>query len=151
LTYHGFKAKDDTFNVNIKTEFDEALAGTKGKISIVPQEIGRVIRNLLTNAFYAVNEKKKEHPEGYEPTVFISTKRAGDKVEIKVKDNGKGIPQQIVKRIFQPFTTTKPAGQGTGLGLSISYDIIVHQHHGQISFKTEEGKFTEFIILLPSR
>jgi two-component system, NtrC family, sensor kinase len=149
LTYHGLMAKDDALNVKIETFYDEALSGNKGKIQVIQQEIGRVIRNLLSNAFYAVIEKNKQQPEGYYPVVSLTTKKQGDKVEIKVKDNGNGIPQKVVRKIFQPFITTKPAGQGTGLGLSISYDIIVHQHHGQITFKTEEGKFTEFHILLP--
>ncbi|MEO6674017.1 MAG: ATP-binding protein, partial [Ginsengibacter sp.] len=124
---------------------------------IIPQDIGRVILNLLTNAFYAVNEKKKQVEqdltgfknllglEQYEPTVSVSTKKIADKVLISVKDNGKGIPQNIVDKIFQPFFTTKPTGQGTGLGLSLSYDII-KAHGGEIKVETKEGGGTEFII-----
>jgi signal transduction histidine kinase len=162
LCYHGLRAKDKSFNAIIKTDFDASLE----KINIIPQDIGRVILNLLTNAFYAVNEKKKEcqaepveaHPP-YEPTVSVSTKKLNDKVEISVVDNGNGIPQQIVDKIFQPFFTTKPTGQGTGLGLSLSYDIITKGHGGELKVQTkvdegnpdnfgkEEG--TTFTISLP--
>ena len=112
----GLRAKDKSFNATLKTDFDETI----GKINIIPQDIGRVILNLYNNAFYAVNEKKKQESEGYEPTVSVSTKKVDDKVEISVKDNGNGIPQKILDKIFQPFFTTKPTGQGTGLGLSLS-------------------------------
>ena len=127
----------------MKTDFDDAV----GKVNIVPQDIGRVILNLLTNAFYAVDEKKKTGIEGYEPTVSISTKKISDKVEIRVNDNGNGIPQKVLDKIFQPFFTTKPTGQGTGLGLSLSYDII-KAHGGEIKVKTELNEGTEFIIEL---
>ncbi len=145
LSYHGLRAKDKSFNATIKTDFDPAIE----KIYIIPQDIGRVILNLLTNAFYAVSEKKKQQPEGYEPTVSISTKKIGDKVEIKVTDNGNGIPQKVLDKIFQPFFTTKPAGQGTGLGLSLSYDIITKGHVGELKVETKEGEGTSFIIILP--
>ncbi|MBK5280235.1 MAG: hypothetical protein JJE09_15355, partial [Bacteroidia bacterium] len=118
LAYHGLRAKDKTFNATMKTEFDESI----GNINIIPQEIGRVILNLITNAFYVVNEKAKQNVAGYEPTVFVSTKKDGNYVLISVKDNGNGIPDSIKEKIFQPFFTTKPTGQGTGLGLSLSYD-----------------------------
>ncbi|HMQ70708.1 MAG TPA: ATP-binding protein, partial [Ignavibacteria bacterium] len=111
--------------------------------------IGRVILNLITNAFYAVDEKKKQNPEGYEPTVSVSTKKTGDKVEISVKDNGNGIPQKVMDKIFQPFFTTKPTGQGTGLGLSLSYDIV-KAHGGELTVETQEGEGTEFSIVLPN-
>ena len=147
LAYHGFRAKDKSFNAKVITEFDENI----GKINIIPQDIGRVILNLITNAFYAVTERKKhsqsELVEDYEPTVSINTKKINAKVEIKVKDNGNGIAQKILDKIFQPFFTTKPAGQGTGLGLSLSYDII-KAHGGELKVKTKEKEGSEFIIQL---
>jgi len=143
LAYHGLRAKDKTFNATMKTDYDE----TVGIINVIPQDIGRAILNLITNAFYAVNEKKKQKPEGYEPTVSVSTKKIGDKVLLTVKDNGNGIPQRVLDKIFQPFFTTKPAGQGTGLGLSLSYDII-KAHGGEIKVETSEGKGSTFIISL---
>ena len=143
LTYHGLRAKNKSFNATIKTDFDESI----GNVNVVPQDIGRVILNLLTNAFYAVNEKKEQQIEGYDPTVFISTKKTGDKVFIAVKDNGNGIPQKALDKIFQPFFTTKPTGQGTGLGLSLSYDIV-KAHGGELKVETNEGQGTEFIIVL---
>ena len=146
LSYHGIRAKDKDFNATIKTDFDKSI----GKINIVPQDIGRVLLNLYNNAFYAVNEKAKQQPAegGYEPTVSVSTYKMVDKVEIKVSDNGNGIPQKILDKIFQPFFTTKPTGQGTGLGLSLSYDII-KAHGGEIKVETKEGEASEFIIYLP--
>ena len=131
LAYHGLRAKDKTFNAEMKTDFDETI----GNINVVPQDIGRVILNLITNAFYAVNEKKKTAYEKYQPLVSIQTKNSGDKIEISVSDNGNGIPKSIVDKIFQPFFTTKPAGSGTGLGLSLSYDII-KAHGGEIKVET---------------
>jgi signal transduction histidine kinase/ligand-binding sensor domain-containing protein len=144
LTYHGLRAKDKSFNVSLKTDFDKNI----GEINIIPQDIGRVLLNLYNNAFYAVSEKKKQHSNGYESTVTVSTKKLNGKVEIRVKDNGNGISQKVLDKIFQPFFTTKPAGQGTGLGLSLSYDII-KAHAGEIKAKTEEGEFTEFVIQIP--
>jgi signal transduction histidine kinase len=144
LSYHGFRAKDNTFNATVKMDFDDSLHN----LNIVPQDIGRVLLNLFTNAFYAVNERKKQKQEGYEPTVSVSTKKLNDKVEISVKDNGNGIPQKVLNKIFQPFFTTKPTGQGTGLGLSLSYDII-KVHGGEIKVETKEGEGAEFIIQLP--
>jgi signal transduction histidine kinase len=144
LSYHGLRAKDKGFNTEIKTDFDQSI----GKIDIIPQDIGRVILNLVTNAFYAVTEKKNQNSNGYVPTVSVSTKKANGKVEIKVKDNGNGIPQKVVDKIFQPFFTTKPTGQGTGLGLSLSYDII-KAHGGEIKVETKEDEGAEFIIQLP--
>jgi len=145
LCYHGLRAKDKSFNSAMKTDFDNSI----GNINIIPQDIGRVVLNLLTNAFYAVDEKKKQQPEGYEPTVSISTKKIGEKVEIKVSDNGNGIPMHVMEKIFQPFFTTKPTGQGTGLGLSLSYDIITKGHGGELKAETKEGEFTTFRIDLP--
>lgn len=149
LSYHGLRAKDKSFNAVLKTDFDDTI----GNINIIPQDIGRVILNLITNAFYSVDEKKKNpHPlkgrEEYEPTVSISTKKADGYVVVTVKDNGNGIPQKIIDKIFQPFFTTKPTGQGTGLGLSLSYDII-KAHGGEIKVATKEKEGTEFIIQLP--
>ncbi|MGZ5191306.1 MAG: sensor histidine kinase, partial [Flavisolibacter sp.] len=149
LAYHGLRAKDKNFNATMQTEFDESI----GRINIIPQDIGRVILNLITNAFYAVTEKEKtiQSPKGgvdYEPSVTVSTKKVGDKVLVSVKDNGNGIPQKVLDKIFQPFFTTKPTGQGTGLGLSLSYDII-KAHGGEIKVETKEGESTEFIIYLP--
>jgi signal transduction histidine kinase len=128
----------------MKTDYDETI----GNINIIPQDIGRVILNLITNAFYVVTEKKKSGTENYEPTVSVSTKRTGDKILLAVKDNGSGIPQKLLDKIFQPFFTTKPTGQGTGLGLSLSYDIMKAQG-GDINVETKEGKGSEFIIQLP--
>ena len=149
LSYHGLRAKDKSFNATMKTDFDASLE----KISIIPQDIGRVILNLLTNAFYVVNEKTQsavttQTAVKYEPTVSISTQKIGNKVEISVSDNGNGIPQKILDKIFQPFFTTKPTGQGTGLGLSLSYDIITKGHGGELKVETKEGEGTMFIIVL---
>jgi two-component system, NtrC family, sensor kinase len=144
LAYHGLRAKDDSFKATMKTDFDETI----GKINIIPQDIGRVILNLITNAFYAVNEKSKQNIAGYEPTVLVSTKKVEGKVEVKVADNGNGIPQKILDKIFQPFFTTKPTGQGTGLGLSLSYDIV-KAHGGELKVDTNEREGSTFIIQLP--
>lgn len=145
LSYHGLRAKDKTFNANIKTDYDESI----GTINVIPQEIGRVILNLLTNAFYSVMEKKKLYPLDYNPTVVLSTRKAGKNVEIIVTDNGLGIPKSSVDKIFQPFYTTKPAGKGTGLGLSMSYDIITKGHGGELKVETKEGEGAVFKIMLP--
>jgi signal transduction histidine kinase len=144
LAYHGMRAKDKVFNAAIKTDFDESI----GLIKIISQDIGRVILNLITNAFHAVMEKKKID-QGYEPTVTVTTKRVDKKIEIRVKDNGTGIPQKALDKIFQPFFTTKPTGQGTGLGLSLSYDIVTKGHGGELKVETMEGEYTEFSIILP--
>ncbi|HEY5689868.1 MAG TPA: ATP-binding protein [Cyclobacteriaceae bacterium] len=144
LSYHGLRAKDKSFNATLKTDFDETI----GNINIIPQDIGRVILNLITNAFYVVNEKSKQNIDGYEPTVEVSTKKEGGIVLISVKDNGNGIPEKVLDKIFQPFFTTKPTGQGTGLGLSLSYDIV-KAHGGEIKVSTKENEETEFIIQLP--
>jgi signal transduction histidine kinase len=154
LSYHGLRAKEKTFNATLLTDFDAGI----GKINVIPQDIGRVLLNLFTNAFYSVTQKKNGHPllmDGieYEPTVFVSTKKirlpSGDRgVEIQVKDNGLGISQKVIDKIFQPFFTTKPAGHGTGLGLSLSYEII-KAHGGEIKVRTKDGEYAEFIIQLP--
>jgi len=143
LAYHGLRAKDKSFNVTMKTDFDPNI----NLVNIVPQDIGRVLLNLYNNAFYAVTEKGLQAGQDYVPTVEVSTKRAGNKLEIKVKDNGNGIPQEVLDKIFQPFFTTKPTGEGTGLGLSLSYDMIKAQG-GEIRVNTKEGEFAEFSIQL---
>lgn len=143
LAYHGLRAKDKSFNATMKTDYDETI----GNVNIIPQDIGRVILNLITNAFYVVDEKKKSMATNYEPTVSVSTKKIKDKVEIKVADNGNGIPQKVLDKIFQPFFTTKPTGQGTGLGLSLSYDIV-KAHGGELKVETKEGEGSEFVIIL---
>ena len=150
LAYHGLRAKDKSFSANFKTDFDPTI----GKMNIVPHEIGRVILNLVNNAFYAVSEKQKAksltlnaESYSYEPSVTISTARHNSKIEIRVKDNGTGIPQKMVDKIFQPFFTTKPTGHGTGLGLSLSYDIV-KAHGGELKVDTREGRGSEFIITL---
>jgi signal transduction histidine kinase len=171
LAYHGLRARDKSFNATMKTDFDESI----GNINIVPQDIGRVILNLITNAFYAVNEKSKRNISGYEPTVIVSTRRTpllgrgvGGEVMISVKDNGGGISHKVLDKIFQPFFTTKPTGQGTGLGLSLSYDIV-RAHGGELRVATlsaeaaaqagkearpddpvGRGEGSEFIIELPN-
>ena len=145
LAYHGLRAKDKSFNAALKTDYDENI----GLIKIISQDIGRVILNLITNAFYAVMDKKKLHLEGYEPTVMVSTKKIDNKIIVNVKDNGTGIPQKAIDKIFQPFFTTKPTGQGTGLGLSLSYDIVTKGHGGEIKVETKEGEYTAFSVILP--
>lgn len=144
LAYHGLRAKDTSFNTTLKTDYDEGI----GNISIIPQDIGRVILNLINNAFYAVTEKKKQSGADYEPIVSICTKKINNNIEISVKDNGTGIPQKVVDKVFQPFFTTKPTGQGTGLGLSLSYDII-KAHGGVIRAETHGSEGAEFKIELP--
>ncbi len=145
LSYHGLRSKDKSFNATMKIDFDASI----GNINIIPQDIGRVVLNLINNAFYAVDEKKKQNTNGYEPTVSVSTKKSSGKVEISVNDNGNGIPQKVLDKIFQPFFTTKPTGQGTGLGLSLSYDIV-KAHGGELKVETKEGQGSTFIIQLPT-
>ena len=152
LAYHGLRAKDNSFHASMKTDFDQSI----GKIDIIPQDIGRLMLNLITNAFYAVSEKVKQKQPGYEPTITVTTRRlvppsggkGGQSIEINVIDNGPGIPESIKAKIFQPFFTTKPTGQGTGLGLSLSYDIV-KAHGGELKVDTREGDGTEFTIVLP--
>ena len=144
LSYHGLRAREKSFNATLNTNFDQNI----GLINIIPQDMGRMLLNLFNNAFYAVSEKKKNIFAGYEPTVSLSTKKVNNKVEIRVRDNGNGIPAKIKDKIFQPFFTTKPAGQGTGLGLSLNYDII-KAHGGEISVDSKEGEFTEFVVMIP--
>jgi signal transduction histidine kinase len=143
LSYHGLRAKDKSFNADFKTDFDPSLP----KVNAVPQDLGRVLLNLINNAFYAVSEKAKQHNEGYRPTVVVKTINLGDKVEIKVIDNGNGIPEHVKDKIFQPFFTTKPTGQGTGLGLSLSYDIV-KAHGGDFRIQSTIGEGTEMTLFL---
>jgi two-component system, NtrC family, sensor kinase len=162
LSYHGLRAKDKSFNADFKSHFDEKIP----KIEIVPQDMGRVILNLLNNAFYAVNQRTQlskgfkplESSEGYtpstqlswSPTVFVSTKLLKNTIEIRIKDNGTGMPDSVKVKIFQPFFTTKPTGEGTGLGLSLAYDIVTKGHGGTLRVESTEGVGTEFIICLPA-
>src|SRR5688572_28758326 len=154
LAYHGLRAKDKSFNAITKTDFDNRI----DKISVVPQDIGRVLLNLINNAYYTVSEKKRQkqnaRPDdpvgrGYEPTVTVSTTKDNGTIKIKVKDNGNGIPPKIMDKIFQPFFTTKPTGEGTGLGLSLAYDIATKSHEGELKVETKEGEGSEFTIQLP--
>ncbi|MBK8879655.1 MAG: nuclear transport factor 2 family protein [Haliscomenobacter sp.] len=151
LAYHGWRAKDNGFNCNIETHFDPDLP----LVSVIPQDIGRVLLNLIGNAFYAVNERNKKGEAGYQPTVSVSSLRGsegergkGDYIQITIQDNGSGIPESIREKIFQPFFTTKPTGQGTGLGLSLSYDII-KAHGGELKVETKEGEGSTFTIQIP--
>ncbi len=146
LAYNGLKAKDKTFNAGFETKFDETI----GVIQVMPQEIGRVILNLINNALYAVNERKKSGEQDYEPMVFIETRKHDNEISITVADNGMGVPEHIKSKIFQPFFTTKPTGEGTGLGLSLSYDIITKGHGGRLSVESESRKGAKFIIYLPA-
>jgi signal transduction histidine kinase/ligand-binding sensor domain-containing protein len=144
LAYYGLRAKDKSFQAKMQTDFDESI----GSVQMIPQDMGRVLLNLFNNAFYAVSEKAKTQPAGYEPLISVSTKRLSDKIEIRVKDNGVGISQKVIDKIFQPFFTTKPTGQGTGLGLSLSYDII-KTHGGEWQVQGNEGEGAEFRIMIP--
>jgi signal transduction histidine kinase len=146
LAYHGARAEKPQFNVTLQRDFDEAA----GSVEVFPQEITRVFLNLISNGFYAVTKRRTENGNsGFEPTVRATTRNLGHAVEIRIRDNGTGIPAEVKEKMFNPFFTTKPAGEGTGLGLSISYDIVVKQHRGSIHVDTEPGAFTEFIVTLP--
>lgn len=145
LAYHGLRAKDKSFNVKMITDFDKNI----DKINVIPQDLGRVILNLITNAFYAVNEKKKLQIEGYEPTVSVKTKLMKNNLFISVEDNGNGISKTVLDKIFQPFFTTKPTGEGTGLGLSMSYEIITKAHGGELKAENNAAGGATFTIILP--
>jgi signal transduction histidine kinase len=148
LAYHGARAEKQGFNITLERSFDPAA----GEVDLYPQEITRVLLNLISNGFYAATKRKaQDDNEGYEPTLAAATKNLGDRVEIRIRDNGTGIPAEVKEKMFNPFFTTKPAGEGTGLGLSISHDIIVKQHAGSIAVETEPGRFTEFRIVLPRK
>jgi two-component system, NtrC family, sensor kinase len=145
LAYHGARAEKSGFNIVMQRNFDPAA----GMIDVYPQEITRALLNLISNGFYAASKRSLEAGDDFKPTLSAATKNLGDKVEIRIRDNGIGIPAEVKEKIFNPFFTTKPAGEGTGLGLSISHDIIVKQHGGSIDVETELGQFTEFMIVLP--
>lgn len=145
LAYHGMRAQDSSFNVTLETDYDSSI----GEMEVVPQDISRAILNILNNACHAADEKARESDDGFSPTIWVRSKSLDDQVEIRIKDNGKGIPKHVQESIFEPFFTTKPTGKGTGLGLSITYDIIVQEHAGALRFETEEGEYTEFVINLP--
>ncbi|HZS48034.1 MAG TPA: ATP-binding protein [Blastocatellia bacterium] len=145
LAYHGLRARDSSFNVTINSNYDDSV----GQISVVPQDLSRVFLNILNNACYAANEKRKNAPASFSPTLSVQTKNLGDKIEVRIRDNGDGIPSEIKDKIFNPFFTTKPTGEGTGLGLSISFEIVVQEHQGELKVETEPGQFTEFIVVLP--
>jgi len=147
LSYHGLRAKDNTFNARLETDFDSNLP----RLEVVPQDMGRVLLNLFNNAFYAVQQKKAKRQDDYQPLVRISSRNLGDIVELRIRDNGCGVPENIRHKILQPFFTTKPTGQGTGLGLSLSYDIITKGHNGEMLIESEDGEFAEFIIRLPAK
>jgi len=146
LAYHGARAEKQGFNITLKRSFDP----NAGEVDVFPQEITRVLLNVISNGFYAATKRKGQaDSDGYEPTLAASTKNLGDRVEIRIRDNGAGIPPEVKEKMFNPFFTTKPAGEGTGLGLSLSYDIVVKQHAGTIEVDTRPGEFTELRIVIP--
>jgi signal transduction histidine kinase len=146
LAYHGARAEKQGFKINMESLFDPAA----GQVDVFPQEITRALLNLISNGFYAATKRKEQDTgDGYEPTLTASAKNLGDRVEIRIRDNGSGIPPEVKEKMFNPFFTTKPAGEGTGLGLSITHDIIVKQHSGSIEVDTQPGEYTEARIILP--
>jgi signal transduction histidine kinase len=145
LAYHGARAERSGFNITLQRDLDPAA----GMIDLYPQDVPRVFLNLISNGFYAATKRKEAGDDGFEPTLSASTRSLGNRVEIRIRDNGTGIPVEVKEKMFNPFFTTKPAGEGTGLGLSMSHDIVVKQHGGKIDVDTEPGAFTEFIITLP--
>jgi signal transduction histidine kinase len=148
LAYHGARAEKPGFNITLERSLDPAA----GEVDVFPQDITRVLLNLISNGFYAATKRKTQAgSDGYEPTLCASTRSLGDQVEIRIRDNGSGIPPEVKEKMFNPFFTTKPAGEGTGLGLSISHDIIVKQHGGAIDVDSKPGAYTEFRIVLPRR
>jgi signal transduction histidine kinase len=147
LAYHGKRAETQGFNVTLERSLDPAA----GEADVFPQDITRVLLNLISNGFYAASRRKTQTGDGFEPVLAASTKGLGDRVEIRIRDNGTGIPPEVREKMFNPFFTTKPAGEGTGLGLSISHDIVVKQHAGSIEVDSEPGAFTEIRIILPRK
>jgi signal transduction histidine kinase len=145
LAYHGARAEKSGFNIALHRDLDPEA----GMVDLYPQEITRVLLNLISNGFYAATKRKAEAGDGFEPTLSATTKNRGNRVEIRIRDNGTGIPPEVKEKMFNPFFTTKPVGEGTGLGLSMSHDIVVKQHGGTIAVETEPGEFTEFRIVLP--
>jgi signal transduction histidine kinase len=147
LAYHGARAESSDFNITLERDFDQAA----GAAEVYPQEITRVLLNLISNGFYAAAKRAAEADDSIEPTLRAVTRNRGDNVEIRIRDNGSGVPLEIKEKIFNPFFTTKPAGEGTGLGLSMSHDIVVKQHSGTIEVECRPGEYTEFIVTLPRR
>jgi signal transduction histidine kinase len=145
LGYHGMRAQDSNFNIKIDAEYDQSI----GKVMVIPQNLSRVFLNIINNACYATNEKKIQLKDAYNPVLTVHTKNFDEHFEIHIHDNGKGIPQTVIDKVFNPFYTTKPPGQGTGLGLSLSYNIIVKEHHGSMKVESVEDEFAEFIISIP--
>jgi signal transduction histidine kinase len=146
LAYHGARAQDQSFNITLQRDLDEGVR----PITLVPQDVTRVLLNLFSNGFYAARRRQSmEVATGFEPTLKVATRELGDAVEIRVRDNGIGIPEEVRDKLFQPFFTTKPTGEGTGLGLSISYDIVTQQHGGSITVDSKVGEYSEFMIRLP--
>jgi signal transduction histidine kinase len=139
------RAQDKTFNLTIEADYDSSLKAAL----VVPQDISRVFTNIVNNACYATHAKKKELKDAYVPTLTVRTRDLGESVQVVVRDNGKGIPQAILDKVFNPFFTTKPAGQGTGLGLSLSYDIVVREHGGTMTVNSQEGEYAEFVLVFP--
>ena len=146
LAYQGIRGNNKDFNVTFKTDYDPTI----GTINLESQELSRVIINLVNNACYALDEKKKKMQDSFSPEILLATKKLDNFIEIRIRDNGSGIPQSIIEKLFTPFFTTKPKGQGTGLGLSLSYDIITNIHKGKIEISSKENEFTEFKILISS-
>ncbi|RPH37604.1 hypothetical protein EHM92_02270 [bacterium] len=147
LAYHGTRAQNSEFNIKMEKELDPSI----GKTRVVPQDLSRVLLNIITNGFYEAHRKKKSVGGDFTPTLRVATRDLGESIEIRVRDNGNGIPSGVRDKIFTPFFTTKPTGQGTGLGLSLSHDIVTKEHQGTLAFETEEGVFTEFIVRLPKK
>ena len=147
LAYHGMRAKEAGFNITIETGYDNDI----GEIEVVPQDIGRVFLNIISNACYAAYKKQQQIGEEFSPVLDVRTRNLGDAIEIRIRDNGSGIKPEVLDKIFNPFFTTKPPAEGTGLGLSISQDVIVQQHRGELKVETEVGNYTEFIIILPPK
>jgi signal transduction histidine kinase len=145
LAYHGMRARETAFNAAMEYDLDAEL----GEVRVIPQDLGRVLLNLINNACYAVYEKRRKQGPAYEPVVRAATRSLGDRIEIRIRDNGTGMPPPVAEKVFDPFFTTKPAGQGTGLGLSIAFDIIAREHGGSISVDSRDGEYTEFVISLP--
>ena len=145
LAYHGLRAKDASFNITLERDYDPSM----GEIQAIPQDISRVFLNMVNNACYSAHQKKKERGDSFTPVVRVESRSQGDWCEIRIRDNGNGVPKAVLDKIFNPFFTTKPAGEGTGLGLSLSYEIVVQGHKGELRVDTEEGQFAEFLIRLP--
>ncbi|MBN1482126.1 hypothetical protein EH223_07710 [candidate division KSB1 bacterium] len=145
LAYHGMRALDNSFNIKIEKDLDPSI----GKLEIVPQDVSRVFLNIISNGCYEAHQKKLNADSRFSPMLTVTSRNRTKDVEIRIRDNGNGIPKKVRDKMFTPFFTTKPAGMGTGLGLSISYEIIVYAHHGELYFESEEGEYTEFIITLP--